>query len=67
MDFLTRRQYLNYTSIFWSFQFSTWFSETKRKRHDMNPVSKSVASSGLLNAIERKKGILLKYSGFGST
>jgi hypothetical protein len=32
-------------------------SETKRKRHDMTPVSKSLASSGLLRAIERIQGM----------
>jgi hypothetical protein len=34
----------------------TWFLETKRKRHDPNPVSKSVGSSELLDVIERKRG-----------
>ena len=33
-------------------------SETKRKRHDMTPVSKSLASSGLLRAIERIQGMI---------
>jgi len=35
-------------------------SETKRKRLDMNPVSKSQASSNLIKNIERNKGRYLK-------
>jgi len=37
-----------------------FISETKRKRLDMNPVSKSQASSNLIKNIERNKGQYLK-------
>ena len=41
-----------------------WISETKRKQYDMTPVSKSLASSGLLNAIETKQGTSPNYNYF---
>ena len=59
---------INYYYIFVEFYYSSsiWISETKRKRHDMTPVSKSAASSGLLNAIERNRGMLLNIFWFDS-
>lgn len=41
------------------------FLETKRKRHEPNPISKSAGISGLLNVIERNQGMLMIYFGLG--
>jgi hypothetical protein len=59
---------LNVSFYYYNFYllFLAWISETKRKRHDMTPISKSQVSSGLLNAIKRVQG-QLNYFGLIST
>ena len=44
------------------FACSNWILESKRKRHDMTPISKSQASSGLLNIAVRNQSLLFYHS-----
>lgn len=55
-DLLTLHQYFNYNIYKWESKYLTRISERKHKWHDMNPISKLAASSGLLNEIERIQG-----------
>ena len=56
MDLLTLRYFFYFFLLYLcGHDLITPIPETKRKRHDMTPVSKSVASSGLLKPI---KGML---------
>jgi hypothetical protein len=54
LDLLKRRKHLIIIKKLHSFTDSLYISETKRKRHDLTPISKSQASSNILDIVTRK-------------